>query len=790
MSQKRSSRKNQAQGSRTDKPGAPANNRRRSRLWLFRLFAAVLLPVLLLILLEGALRLAGYGYATGLFKRMRIGQEEFLVENDQFSLRFFPPELARTPGPIRMKPHKQAGTYRIFILGESAAMGDPEPAYGAGRYMEALLRERFPEAKFEVINVAFTAINSNVILPIARDCAGQEGDLWIIYMGNNEMVGPFGAATVFGLQSPPLGLVRLGLALQKTRLGQLLMAVGRQVRGKSAGPASWGGMQMFLGNQVPPNDPRKERTYRNFQQNLKDILRIGRTSGAQVLLNTVAVNLKDCPPFASVGQASRLSAEQRGRLEELLAQARTMEGAGKFAQACSNYEAAAKLDAQSAETEYRWGNCLLRRERVEGRGSNGGDGAEASKASGSPALLLARQQFQQACDLDALPFRADSRINGLIAEAAREKRADQAVRAPITLFDAAGWFATNSPLRLAGNETFYEHVHFNFDGNYRLGLAWAEQASRLLPPALTNHCATNWMAQEVCERRLGLTDWNRKNVFDGMVRRMRQPPLSAQSNNELRTAELESQIARFRLHMDAAGAEQARKIYLESIQRWPDDYTLHENFATFLVASGDVPGAAAQWNVVRGMIPQDYLADFRLGELLAMQGKLEEALVSLRGAIAKRPFASDPWFNIGQIHFDQGKLELAYNDFSHAHRLRPQEPEYLYEMGRCLVLLKRGGEAVELFREAIRINPDYWQARDGLAGQLALEGKISEAKAEFAEVIRLEPRYARAHLNLGVALLKQGDAGAAAVEFEKTVSLEPTNQIAREYLRQAQKARR
>ena len=40
---------------------------------------------------------------------------------------------------------KPPGTYRIFILGESAAMGDPEPAYGAGRYLEALLRERYPK---------------------------------------------------------------------------------------------------------------------------------------------------------------------------------------------------------------------------------------------------------------------------------------------------------------------------------------------------------------------------------------------------------------------------------------------------------------------------------------------------------------------------------------------------------------------------------------------------------------------------------------------------------------------
>ena len=106
----------------------------------------------------------------------------------------------------------------VLEVTESAAMGDPEPAFGASRYMETLLRDRFAKTDFEVVNVAFTAINSHVILPLARECAGHEGDLWIIYMGNNEMVGPFGAATVFGAKAPPLLLEpRSGSAARSRR---------------------------------------------------------------------------------------------------------------------------------------------------------------------------------------------------------------------------------------------------------------------------------------------------------------------------------------------------------------------------------------------------------------------------------------------------------------------------------------------------------------------------------------------------------------------------------------------
>ncbi len=59
------------------------------RQWAFRIAALLIVPSLL-VLLELALRLAGYGYSPDLFKPIRIGNEDYLVQNDDFSFRFFP----------------------------------------------------------------------------------------------------------------------------------------------------------------------------------------------------------------------------------------------------------------------------------------------------------------------------------------------------------------------------------------------------------------------------------------------------------------------------------------------------------------------------------------------------------------------------------------------------------------------------------------------------------------------------------------------------------------------------
>src|SRR5260370_42588101 len=165
------------------------------------------------------------------------------------------------PVSLRMAAKKPANTYRILVFGESAAMGDPDPTFGAWRYLQVLLRERFPGTDFEVVCVAMTAINSHVILPIARECARRDGDLWIIYMGNNEMVGPFGPGTVFGARTPRINLIRTELALKRTKIAQLLDGLMQRWGCHSSTPKTWSGLNMFKDHQHLYNDPTPLHPY-------------------------------------------------------------------------------------------------------------------------------------------------------------------------------------------------------------------------------------------------------------------------------------------------------------------------------------------------------------------------------------------------------------------------------------------------------------------------------------------------------------------------------------------------
>ena len=721
------------------------------RLWLFRLLALALLP-LLLVLLELGLRLAGYGYATGFFQPLQINGENYLVQNEDFGLRFFPKETFRRPEPIRINAGKPPGRIRIFILGESAALGDPEPAYGAGRYLQALLRERFPTGDFEVVNVAFTAINSHVILPIARECAQQQGDVWIVYMGNNEMVGPFGAATVFGSQAPPLFVAKAVPNIQRTRVGQLLTAGIRRVGRRSAPASAWKGMEMFLENRVAPDSPRKERVYQNFQRNLDDILEAGLEAGSKIILSTMAVNLKDSPPFASM-MNSNLPAARRQEFEVSFERAKQLEGQGNFAAAVPGYEQALQHDPRFAEAQFRLGNCLL----------------QLTNAAAAEPLQLA-------CDYDALPFRADSRINAVIREAGRRF----ATRG-VLLCDASAGLGTNQPAPVLGREIFYEHVHFNFAGNYQLARTWADQVLGVLPATITRSGTGEWAAQATCERRLGLTDWNRGFVIESVIARLQQPPLNEQFNNSERMQLLRAELAELRQRANPSTATSAGEIYVAAIKQSPTDHLLYENFAKFLESTKNLKAAVAQWQRVTELLPNNYRAFYQMGRLAAELNQWAEAEAALVRAVALNPAMAQAWFELGHVLLRLGKSERALDAYERAARLEPANVAYCTLVGKALRALNRPTEAIAQYRKAVQLQPDSWLARFALGDALAADQQFAAAGQEFAEVIRLKPTNVQAHLNLGLVQARLGQRDAALRQFEEALRLEPGNQPAREY---------
>ena len=794
------------------------------RLWRLRLMALFGVPVVFFGLLELGLRLGGFGHPTAFLLRSANHGQATFVQNNQFGWRFFGPRMSRLPHPISILRDKPAGTIRVFVFGESAAYGDPQPRFGLPRVLEAMLSLRHPGVKFEVVNAAMTGINSHALVPIARDCSRSGGDIWVIYMGNNEVVGPFGAGGIFGAQTPPLPLIRASLALKSTRTGLLLDWLRQTLQRTPTAKSEWGGMRMFLDQKVRAADPRMDAVYRNFQSNLADMIRAGRDTGAGVVVSTVAVNLRDCAPFASLYRANLPDVRLKEWEGLFFAPGIEAQQAGNWRKAEELFRQAARIDDSFAELRFRLGQCALAL----------GEVGEA------------RNQFAAARDLDALRFRCDTRLNDLIRQAATNGQA-----AGILLADAERALAAASPDGLPGAELFYEHVHLTFEGNYVLARAIAEQVEKLLPqtvPASTRP----WPEMADCARRLGRTERDGQLALSEILGRLTDAPFTLQSNHGDQQRRLTG-LARKIPPADSPGSlREARAACEAAIVEWPDDALLYQQLAELKQAETDYAGAVAAANRSLNLLPSNQECWLLLGLALAQEEKFTEAAAAFRQVFAldpqavwgrhnlalcldklgrrdqairqfKRALAIKPqfgtaWLGLGQLYEDMGRkneaaecflsaltnrlntadylatlarfclsrhwFEAAVTNYADAIELSPSDPALLMEAGQSLAALGRHVEAAQRYAEAIQLEPDQAQPHFQLGVELGTLEKPAEAEQEFREALRLRPDSVQARLNLGIALYKQGKLDDALKYFEEVLERSPTNALALQYARE------
>jgi tetratricopeptide (TPR) repeat protein len=528
--------------------------------WAPRVATAVLAPVILVVLIEGALRLAGVGFSTDVTTACTMQGKSASCYNLFFPAPFFPPGMIKSPQAYAIPTEKPKGTYRIFVLGESAAMGDPDPAYAFSRYLEVMLRERYPAMKFEVVNTGSVAINSHVLLPIAEGLAKQRPDLFIIYSGNNEVVGPYGPGTALTSGGMSLPVIRSTIFFRSTRIGELLTKLGAQKK-------EWGGMEMFLDKQVPASSPLMAHVYENYDRNLRDTVGAARASGARVIVSTVATNVKDCAPFASMHRDG-LRPDELAKWNALVQQGAEFENQHAYFEALKAYVEATKIDDQYAEVEYR----IARNLWMQGDYSS------------------AKAHFLRARDLDSLRFRADSRINEI-------NRSVGSSFGGAELVDAEKVFSEQSPNGVTGSDLVYEHVHMTPLGNYLLAKAMFQQIVSRMPREAVSAAAAapgdSALSEADCERLLAFTPHDRTRIANEMLQRLQKAPFTNQLNHSEQLLRLA-----FLAETPDEDPQQTAAEYQWAIAQNPADRVLRYNFGLFLFGY-DRNAAAAQLRLSR-----------------------------------------------------------------------------------------------------------------------------------------------------------------------------------------------
>jgi tetratricopeptide (TPR) repeat protein len=316
---------------------APAPARRRAFLAI-----TLLAPLLLLLGVEAALRLAGIGALEPLF--IPVPKAEGHLQPNPAAVQRFFPDPRRAPevsiDTTWFPAEKAPGTLRIFVQGESSAAGFP---YGRWASPAALLQQRlqraYPEREVEVINTGMAAVTSYVLLDFAEEILAQRPDAVVIYTGHNEFLGIGGVGSSLASASSP-ALARTIATLRRLHLYRALER-GLGSLGTGADPlAARDGTLMSkvaAERSIPLGSPLYERGLGQFRGNLDRLLARYQAAGIPVFIGTLASNERDQAPFAS-GDDPADSA--RARFER----GRALEAAGDYAAARAEYLAAKDRD--------------------------------------------------------------------------------------------------------------------------------------------------------------------------------------------------------------------------------------------------------------------------------------------------------------------------------------------------------------------------------------------------------------------------------------------------------------
>lgn len=703
---------------------------------------AVLVPVVFVVAIEGCLRIFGFGYPSQVF----LENEGTVRNNPAFTFRYFPWSMARPMLPVKFAAEKPEGTIRIFVLGGSAAQGFPGSEFGIGRQLELMLEKAYPNRKFEVINGAITAINSHVVLQIARSCLQYKPDFLVLYLGNNEVVGPYGPGTVLAEFSRNLTFIRANTLLKSTRIFQFLSLAMRAHKPTSGG---WRGMQMFLQNAVPLNDPRLQLSYRHFEANLRDILKLSKSNDCTAILSTIGVNLFDQPPFASVNDTI-LAGMQRERWEKYFHEGSDRFAAGEFREAISSLVAANQIDDGYAESYYMLGRCYLEQGEEE----------------------LAREAIEKSRDLDTLRFRSDSNINAIIRKVAIDGSVEYA-----ELVDSARVLADHpkSVQGIPGDAFFYDHVHLSFLGNNVVAKAFAKEIINRI-----GDVRIDFPDVEETARQLAFTQWDQFGLLELLANSLlNKPPFTNQLDYVRRQGLRKRRIVRLSRVLDSGGMNSVTETYKEALVRRPKDRHLKFRYGLLLGRIGDRTGAS---DVLRALIaeyPHDREARMALSSIASEKGEFTEARRHLQAALESNPYSIEVRTEFMHFLYKQMKFSEAERYGAELVIDHPEDPETRFGYGLVLKKVGKIDRAIEQFRKAVQIDSGHVEARKQIILIFRGEGNFDTAIVEAEKWIKVEAIRARGHDMLADLLRERKQYREAAAHYEYAIKLDPDFVVAR-----------
>lgn len=740
-----------------------SNAMNRYQLLTFKFITVLTVPLLIILVLELSLRLGGFGHGTRVF----VEEKGVVKSNVYFTFKYFPWPVARPMKTREFRAEKEPDSLRIFVLGGSAAQGFPSVEFGMANQIQVMLEQAYPGRAIEVINAAISAVNSHVMLPVAKACLEYDPDFLVVYLGNNEVVGPYGAGSLYSGFSNNLTILRLSDSLKSLRLYQLLQVLAG---GHKARSGTWKDMDYFLENALFEDDKRLQTVYRHFDRNLQDLISAAAEKDCPVVLSTVGVNLRDCPPFVSRKSGHADTSYQLGLANRK---------AGKPEEALKTFKQARDLDGLRFRADATL-NAIIRK--------------QAARQDGGVTLVDSEMLFEQGTSATVtipgddyfydhvhLSFAGNFKVAAALSEAVISQ-VGPAAEFPVSMEQVSFELAYSEwdELQIAQNltEQLLSKVPFTNQWNHRQRQLLRRRevrkmAARFSPEAREKSLR---LYQTVLDERPNDVDLKRRmsrllvdagdpdkarelllsvvGEPSGNFETLYQLGLVSVSLKKYGEAEqsllkildgnpysIEVRNAYLLLLFNSRRFDEAARYCEQLIDDHPGDPGFRHVFALILDAQGKKPDAWGQLERAIEIDPAHGKSRLLMIEILQRDQKLGQAL-----QVARAWSLADP--ESSEAHFEEAILLSRKNDYK---------------------------GAMEQYLKAMELDPDFVAARSNYVQLMVEQGRIQEAIESLGGELKRDPNIREGYSMLGLLLDVAGLKSEALRVFAAGLVSDPNN---------------
>jgi len=603
--------------------------------WFYLILLSI--PFFFFIFVEIGLRGFNYGKNYNVFIELSDNYPGVLFFNPEVPYKYFtnistPPSVI----PDGFTKEKKENCFRVFVMGESSTAGWPYvPNANLSRHLLRRLKLFFPESDIEVINMGMSAVNTYTIRDLIPAVIEQQPDLILFYNGHNEYYGSLGVGSSQSLTSSRT-LINLYITLQDYRIFQLLREFinwtsslfinSEKIKGSGQNETL---MERMVGESlIPINSPIYNLGIEQFEENMRDILRMTKNAGIPVILGTLISNIKDLEPFVSVHDSDNteaINSFNKGK-EELNS---------------SNFDTAKKF-------------------------------------------------FYEAKDLDAIRFRAPSRINEIIINLSWE------FGCSVVDFDSI--FNTISPQGITGYNLTVDHLHPNVEGYQILGKFFFEKMRELnMLPKSKQKQIESYTADSLMKSELPFTELDsaiaqlRINILIGSY-----PFVPKGKENEL--------VKNFQ------PKNLIDTLAIEVVDRWTTWEKAHYSLADYYYAKKEYEKAKREIAVLIEDRPMNTAPYFKLINMLVAAKLYDEAAKYLNKLNSINPGAfTYKW--LGSIELERKNYQQAANLLKKSLDYSQNDAQVWYNLSGALTYLNQLESALNALERCLALDPNHQLAR-------------------------------------------------------------------------------